>query len=135
MLYAKVWKSDLKYIYIRNIKHYTDIDPTVDFVFPVNKIDRENNENKSFLKFEVNQMRIQKVQPLKTFQRTKYVFTSKDHCNVQQLFIVTLLWLLLPLIQTICFGVEIFNPQKKKNPQKLNVLFSVKTAEITGYTV
>jgi hypothetical protein len=23
---------------------YTDIDPTVDFVFPVNKIDRENSE-------------------------------------------------------------------------------------------
>ena len=32
--------STLK-IYIRNIKHYTDIDPTVDFVFPVNKIDRK----------------------------------------------------------------------------------------------
>ena len=31
-------------IYIRNIKDYTDIDPTVDFVFPVNKIDRENSE-------------------------------------------------------------------------------------------
>ena len=34
------------YIYIRNIKHYTDIDPIVDFVFPVNKIDHENNEKK-----------------------------------------------------------------------------------------
>jgi hypothetical protein len=31
-------------IYIRNIKHYTDIDPTVDFIFPVNKIDHENSE-------------------------------------------------------------------------------------------
>ena len=31
-------------IYIRTIKHYTDIDPTVDFVFPVNKIDRENSD-------------------------------------------------------------------------------------------
>ena len=31
-------------IYILNIKHFTDIDPTVDFVFPVNKIDRENSE-------------------------------------------------------------------------------------------
>ena len=30
--------------YIRNIKHFTDIDPTVDFVFPVNKIDREKGE-------------------------------------------------------------------------------------------
>jgi len=62
---------------------------------------------------------------LKTFQRTKYVFTSKDHCNMQQLFIVTLLRLLLPVIQTIFFGVDIFNPQKK-NPQKLNVVFLVK---------
>jgi hypothetical protein len=39
----KYENSTLK-IYIRNIKHYTDIDPTVDFVFPVNKIDRENSE-------------------------------------------------------------------------------------------
>jgi hypothetical protein len=31
-------------IYIRNIKVYTDIDPTVDFVFPVNRIDHENSE-------------------------------------------------------------------------------------------
>jgi hypothetical protein len=31
---------------IRTIKHYTDIDPTVDFVFPVNKIDRENSGTK-----------------------------------------------------------------------------------------
>ena len=29
-------------IYIRNIKHYTDIDFTVNIIFPVNKIDREN---------------------------------------------------------------------------------------------
>jgi hypothetical protein len=34
----KYENSTLK-IYIRTIKHYTDIDPTVDFVFPVNKID------------------------------------------------------------------------------------------------
>jgi hypothetical protein len=34
-------KIQLKKLYIRNIKHYTDIDPTVDVVFPVNKIDRE----------------------------------------------------------------------------------------------
>ena len=44
----KYENSTLK-IYIRNIKHYTNIDPTVDFVFPVNKIDRENSEN-SFLR-------------------------------------------------------------------------------------
>jgi len=31
-------------IYSRNIKHFTDIDPTVDFVFPASKIDREKSE-------------------------------------------------------------------------------------------
>jgi hypothetical protein len=31
-------------IYIRNIKHFTDIDTAVDFVFPVNKIDREKGD-------------------------------------------------------------------------------------------
>jgi hypothetical protein len=39
----KYENSTLK-IYIRNIKHYTDIDPTIDFAFPVNKIDREKGE-------------------------------------------------------------------------------------------
>ena len=49
-------------IYIRNIKDYTDNDPTVDFVFPVNKIDSENSGKNSFLdEFEVNQMHIQKM--------------------------------------------------------------------------
>jgi len=42
-------KIRLKKIYIRTIKHYTDIDPTVDFVFTVIKKDRENSEKKSFL--------------------------------------------------------------------------------------
>jgi hypothetical protein len=37
-------------IYEKYIKVYTDIDPTVDFVFPVNKIDRENSEKNSFLR-------------------------------------------------------------------------------------
>ena len=36
--------STLKIFYPKYIKVYTDIDPTVDFVFPVNKIDRENSE-------------------------------------------------------------------------------------------
>ena len=36
-------------IYIRNIKYYTDIDPTIGFVFLVNKIDREDSEKNSFL--------------------------------------------------------------------------------------
>ena len=40
----KVWKFDIKHIYPKYIKVYTDIDLTVDFVFPVNKIDRENSE-------------------------------------------------------------------------------------------
>ena len=39
----KYENSTLK-IFIRSIKHYTDIDPTVDFVFSVNEIDRENSE-------------------------------------------------------------------------------------------
>jgi hypothetical protein len=43
-LYDKVWKFDIKNIYPKYIKVYTDIAPTVDFVFPVNKIDRENSE-------------------------------------------------------------------------------------------
>jgi hypothetical protein len=35
---------DIKNKYPKYIKVYTDIDPTVDFVFPVNKIDREKGE-------------------------------------------------------------------------------------------
>ena len=34
-------------IYIGTVKHYTDIDPTIDFVFPVNKIDRTNSGKNS----------------------------------------------------------------------------------------
>jgi hypothetical protein len=44
LLYDKVWKFDIKNIYPKYIKVYTNIDPTVDFVFPVNKIDHENSE-------------------------------------------------------------------------------------------
>jgi hypothetical protein len=44
MLYDKVWKFDIKHIYPKYIKVYTDIDLTVDFVFPVNTIDCENSE-------------------------------------------------------------------------------------------
>jgi hypothetical protein len=44
MLYDQVWKFDIKNIHPKYIKVYTGIDPTVDFVFPVNKIDRENSE-------------------------------------------------------------------------------------------
>ena len=49
--------------------------------------------------------------------------TSKDHCNVHQLFIVTSLHLLLPVIQTNFFLVQRFTNRRKKNPQKLNVFF------------
>ena len=60
LLYDKVWKFDIKNIYPKYIKVYNDvdIDPTVDFVFPVNKIDRKIVSQD---KFEVNQMRIQKL--------------------------------------------------------------------------
>jgi hypothetical protein len=40
----KYEKIDIKNIYPKYIKDYTDIDPTVDFLFPVNKIDRKNSE-------------------------------------------------------------------------------------------
>ena len=45
----KYENSTLK-IYIRTIKIYTDIDPTVYFVFPFSKIDRENSEKKFLIK-------------------------------------------------------------------------------------
>ena len=62
LLYDKVWKFDIKNIYPKYIKVYTHIGSTVDFVFPVNKIDREISEQIiSYDKFEVNQMRIQKL--------------------------------------------------------------------------
>jgi hypothetical protein len=44
LLYDEVWKFAIRNIYPKYTKVYTDIDPTVDFVFPVNKIDRENSE-------------------------------------------------------------------------------------------
>ena len=48
----KYENSTLK-IYIWTFKHYTDIDPTVDFAFPVNKIDCENSDKNSYIeKFE-----------------------------------------------------------------------------------
>ena len=50
----KYENSTLK-IYIRTIKHYTDIDPTFDFVFLVNKIDRENSDKNSLEQFEATE--------------------------------------------------------------------------------
>ena len=52
LLYDIKYENSTLKISIRNIKHYTDIDLTVDFVFPVNKLDRENSEQ------IVNQMHI-----------------------------------------------------------------------------
>jgi hypothetical protein len=49
LLYDKVWEFDIKNIYPKYIKVYTDIDPTVDFVFPVNKIDRVGTEKELFV--------------------------------------------------------------------------------------
>ena len=42
---------------------------------------------------------------------------------MHQLFIVTSLQLLLPVIQTILFSVPRFSIRRNKNPQKLNVFF------------
>ena len=45
MLYDNIsMKFDIKNIHPKYIKVYTDIDRTVKFVFPVNKIVRENSE-------------------------------------------------------------------------------------------
>jgi hypothetical protein len=44
MLYDKVLRFDIKNTYSKYQRFNTDIDPTVDFVLPVNKIDRENSE-------------------------------------------------------------------------------------------
>jgi hypothetical protein len=38
MLYDKVWRFDIKNIYPKYQRFNTDIDPTVDFVFPVPEI-------------------------------------------------------------------------------------------------
>jgi hypothetical protein len=51
-------------------------------------------------------------------------FTSNGHCNVHQLFIATSLQLLLPVIQTLFFSVPRFSIRRKRNPQKLKVIFS-----------
>ena len=67
LLYDKVWKFDINNIYPKYIKVYTDIDPTVDFIFPVNQIDRKTVK-KIFLKTNL--------------KLTKCIFRS---CNVWKL--------------------------------------------------
>ena len=97
------------------MKHYTDIDPTVDFVFLVNKIDREKGE-KTNLKLTKCVFRSSNL-------RTKYVFTSKDHCNVHHFFYRNITSVVASCnTNNFFFGAEIFNPLKK-NPQNLNVFF------------
>jgi type IV secretory pathway VirB3-like protein len=50
---------------------------------------------------------------------------------VHQLFIATSLQFLLPVIQTICFSVPRFSIRRKKNLQKLNIIFLDQTAKIS----
>ena len=108
----KCENSTLK-MYIRNIKHYTDIGPTVDFVFPVNKIDREKGE-KTNLKL------------------TKCVFRS---CKLNMFLLLRITVMCTNFFyRKIASGVASYNTKKKisvprfsirreKNPQKLNVFF------------
>jgi len=91
-------------IYIRNIKHYTDIDPTVDFVFPVNKIDREKGDKTN--------LKLTKCVFRSCNQRTKYVFTSKDHCNVHHFFIVNIASVVASYNTKLFFSVPRFSIRK-----------------------
>jgi hypothetical protein len=102
-------------IYIRNMKHYTDIDPTVDFVFPVNKIDREKGEKTN--------LKLTKCVFRSCNLRTKYVFTSKDHCNVHHFFYRSIASVVASCNTNNFFSVPRFSIRRKKNPQKLNVFF------------
>ena len=61
--YMLKYKISTLNIYISELSN-TDIDPTVDFIFPVNKIDRENSDKNSYLE---------------KFEATKCVFKS---CNL-----------------------------------------------------
>ena len=67
---------------------------------------------------------------MKIFQRTKYVFTSKDHCNVHQLLIATSLQLLLPVIPNKNFGAKIFNRQKTNSTKIKCLLFRPKPQKL-----
>jgi hypothetical protein len=49
----------------------------------------------------------------------EYVFTSMDHCNVHQLFIVTSLQLLLPVIQTNFFRCQDFQSAEEEKSVKI----------------
>ena len=118
------------------IKQYTDVDPTVDFVFSVSKIERENSDKNSYLE---------------NFEATKCVFRS---CNFWKLSNELNMFLLLrttvlctvvyrsimklsfiPSVVASCnstffFGAEIFNPQKKKSAKIKCLLFSPKPQKL-----
>ena len=97
------------------MKHYTDIDPTVDFVFPVNKIDREKGEKTN--------LKLTKCVFRSCNLRTKYVFTSKDHCNVHHFFYRSIASVVASCNTNNFFSVPRFSIRRKKNPQKLDVFF------------
>jgi hypothetical protein len=136
----KYENSTLKNIYPKYITDCTDIDPTVDFVFPVNKIVK-----KKFLK---TNLKLTKC----VFRSCNFWKLSKE-LNMFLLLRITVmstsclsfqsLQLLLPVIQTIFFRCRDFQSAEKKIQQKLKIkclLFRPKqqkfhTAEITGYTV
>jgi hypothetical protein len=104
----KYENSTLK-IYIRTIKNYTDIDPTVDFVFPVNKIDRKNSGKNSLfiLTLWSCPSSLQLLLPVKQtifFSDRDFQSAGKKSAKIKCL---------------------LFSPK----PQKFH------TAEITGYTV
>ena len=115
-------KSTLK-IYIRTIQYYTDVDPTVDFVFPVNKIDFENSGKNSY-----NEQ----------FEATKCVFRS---CNLWKLSkkLIVFLFLRTTVLCTSCLSYHYetvlhcpnflstprFSIRGQINPQKWDILFLV----------
>ena len=96
------------------MKHYTDIDPTVDFVFPVNKIDREKGE-KTNLKLTKCVLRSCNL-------RTKYVFTSKDHCNVHHFVYCNIASVVASCNTNNFFSVPRFSIRRRKKSAKIKCL-------------
>jgi hypothetical protein len=80
-------------IYIRNIKHYTDIGPTVDFVFPVNKIDREKGEKTNlkltkcvFRSFKLNMFLLLRITVMCTNFFYRNIASGVASCNTNKFF-------------------------------------------------
>jgi hypothetical protein len=128
-------------IYIRTIKHYTDIDPTVDFVFPVNKLDRENSGKNSFFeKFEAtkcvfrscNLWKLSKELNMFLLPRTT-VLCTVVYRNIMKLSFI-------PSVVASCNSNNFFRYQDFQSAEIKCLMFSPKpqkfhTAEISGYTV